>query len=255
VPDAPPILAEFAAPAEGAAALGDVVRRRAPVIFRAGDYEFLNAPPFRMTPDDIRRAVEEFEPTAVVDTHVPSIFNGKLASTRIVGLTPTPDYTQFGADVELDRWLHELFKGEPLACSVTFDRHTKKLKNLALVPNPRIPDAAIEAAFAAEEERRQHTPHGQAAMQDIHDRAAQAGARCNPDAAFTADHEGDALQEMHDTAVKHGAVCKTYPAPEPEKPKKPAKPQEAEEAPLSTPAPPPPSGRPASPPRTRPWPS
>jgi hypothetical protein len=237
VPDAPPILAEFAAPAEGAAALGDVVRRRAPVIFRAGDYEFLNAPPFRMTPDDIRRAVEEFEPTAVVDTHVPSIFNGKLASTRIVGLTPTPDYTQFGADVELDRWLHELFKGEPLACSVTFDRHTKKLKNLALVPNPRIPDAAIEAAFAAEEERRQHTPHGQAAMQDIHDRAAQAGARCNPDAAFTADHEGDALQEMHDTAVKHGAVCKTYPAPEPEKPKKPAKPQEAEEAPMSTPAP------------------
>jgi hypothetical protein len=242
VPDAaPPILAEFAAPAEGAAALGDVVRRRAPVIFRAGDYEFLNAPPFRMTPDDIRRAVEEFEPTGVVDTHVPSIFNGKLTSTRIVGLTPTPDYTQFGADVELDRWLHELFKGEPLACSVTFDRHTKKLKNLALVPNPRIPDAAIEAAFAAEEERRTRTPHGQAVLQDIHDRAAQAGARCNPDAAFTADHEGDALQEMHDTAVKHGAVCKTYTAPEPDR--KPPEPEKKEAA-MSAAASPPPAPAP-----------
>jgi hypothetical protein len=237
VPDAPPILAEFAAPAEGAAALGDVVRRRAPVVFRAGHYEFANAPPYRMTPEDIRAACEAFEPVPFVDTHVGSEFDRKLADGRVVRLLPAPDYTSFGAEIDVPRWFEELFKGEPVNCSATWDRTTKRLKNIALVPNPRIPDAVIEAAFAAEEERRQHTPHGQQAMQDIHDRAAQAGARCNPDAAFTADHEGDALQAVHDTAVEHGAVCKTYPAPEPEKPKKPTKPQEAEEAPMSTPAP------------------
>jgi hypothetical protein len=227
----PPILAEFAAPAEGAEVRGDVVRRKAPVIFRAGDYDFVGAPSYRMTPEDIRRAVETFEPVPVVDTHVPSHFTRKLTAARLVKLTPNADHTEFGGELELDRWCHDLFKGEPLACSVTFDRATKKVKNLALVPNPRIPDAAIEAAFAEEEARRQHTPHGQAAMQRMHDTAAEAGARCNPDAAFTADHEGDALQEMHDTAVRHGAVCKTY--PEPEKPKK--------EAPMSTPATPAPA--------------
>jgi hypothetical protein len=160
----PPILAEFAAPAEGAVARGDVVRRKAPVVFRAGDYEFQNAPAYRMTPAEIRHFCETFEPTGVVDTHVPSIFNGKLKATRIVGVTPNADFTEFGAELEMDRWLHELFKGEPLACSTTWDRDTKRLKNLALVPNPRIPDAVIEAAFAAEEERRHHTPHGQEAM-------------------------------------------------------------------------------------------
>jgi hypothetical protein len=222
----PPILAEFAAPAEGAEVKGDVVRRKAPVVFRAGDYEFQNAPPYRMTPEEIRAACEAFEPVSIVDTHVPSVFNGKLADARAVRLLPNERHTEFGAEVELPRWFDDLFKGEPVNCSATWDRVTKRLKNIALVPNPRVPDAVIEAAFAAEEERRQHTPHGQAALQRMHDTAAEAGARCNPDAAFTAGHEGDALQEMHDTVVKHGAVCKTY--PEPEKPKK--------EAPMSTPA-------------------
>jgi hypothetical protein len=225
----PPILADFAAPAEGAEVKGDVVRRRAPLIFEAGRYDFVGAPTYHMTPAEIRAAVEAFEPVPVVDTHVPSHFNRKMTGTRLVKLTPNADFTAFGGELEVDRWFDDLFKGEPLTCSATWDRQTKRLKNVALVPNPRIPDAVIEAAFAAEEERRQHTPHGQQAMQDIHDRAARAGARCNPDAAFTADHEGDALQEMHDTAVRHGAVCKTY--PEPEKPKK--------EAPMSTPAHPP----------------
>jgi hypothetical protein len=228
----PPILQDFAAFAEGADARGDVVRRLAPLIFQTGTYDFVGAPPYTMTPEDVRAACEGFEPAPVVDTHVPSVFNGKLPNTRLVKLIPNADYTEFGGELEMDRWLHDLFGGEPLKCSVTFDRATKRVKNLALVPNPRIPDAVIEAAFAAEEERRHHTPHGQAAMQRMHDTAAEAGARCNPDAAFTADHEGDALQEMHDTAVKHGAVCKTYPAPEPKK-----KPTEPEEAPMSTPAP------------------
>jgi hypothetical protein len=228
----PPILADFAAPAEGAVVKGDVVRRRAPLIFEAGRYDFVGAPTYHMTPAEIRAACEAFEPVPVVDTHVPSHFNRKMTGTRLVKLTPNADFTAFGGELELDRWFDDLFKGEPLTCSATWDRQTKRLKNVALVPNPRIPGAVIEAAFAAEEERRHHTPHGQEAMQDIHDRAARAGARCNPDAAFTADHDGDALQEMHDTAVKHGAVCRTYPAPEPKK-----KPTEPEEAPMSTPAP------------------
>jgi hypothetical protein len=150
----PAILAEFAAAATGAQVKGDVVLRKAPVVFRAGHYLFSDAPSYTMTAEDIRAACEEFEPVGIVDTHVPSIFNAKLGDAKATRLLPSEDFSQFGAEVEVPLWFHQLFGDEPIPVSANFDRETKRLTNIALVPNPRITDAALFAAFAAEDARR-----------------------------------------------------------------------------------------------------
>jgi hypothetical protein len=144
---APGVLVEFAA-APGPEA-GGWVTRRAPVIFRAGRYEFADAPPFEMTPEDIKAAAAGFEPVPLHDTHRSdgSIFHGKLG--ELVAAEPSADGAVFGGTVRVPKWLDDLFQGVALPLSATWDRATKRLRNVALVTNPRIDDARLEAAFAA----------------------------------------------------------------------------------------------------------
>jgi hypothetical protein len=149
---APGVLVEFAA-APGPES-GGWATRRAPVIFRAGRYEFADAPPFEMAPDDIKAAAQSFSPVPLYDTHrsETSIFHGKLG--ELAAVEPTPDGAALAGTLRVPRWLDQLFQGVALPLSATWDRATKRLKNVALLTNPRIADAAafeaqLEAAFAA----------------------------------------------------------------------------------------------------------
>jgi hypothetical protein len=143
----PGVLVEFAA-APGPES-GGWVTRRAPVIFRAGRYEFADAPPFEMTPADIKAAAAGFEPVPLWDQHnsETSVFHGKLG--ELAAVEPSPDGGHVAGTVRVPKWLDDLFKGVALPLSATWDRVTKRLKNVALLTNPRIADARLEAAFAA----------------------------------------------------------------------------------------------------------
>jgi hypothetical protein len=165
------------APADGARpdAAGDTVRRTAPVIFRInpdGDYTFARGAPFNLTPEDVLALCEDFRPVPLDDNHRPthladgspapaSYFAGKLG--KVVSLTPAADYSGFGGELEIPRWLHEMHAGEPLKLSARFDRESKRLRDVALTPNPRIGDAAafaerMHAEFAQDQARRMVPP-------------------------------------------------------------------------------------------------
>jgi hypothetical protein len=237
----PPVAVEFSAAPDGKEENGHVLRE-VPVIFRAGAYEFRDGPPFEMTPEEVMAFATDFSPVEIDDNHrprfdadgkplPPSIFKGKLG--RVTAVKPAADYTEFGGTVELPKWLHDLYRDQPLGLSARWDRATKKLIDVALTPTPRITDAVLFAAFAESEEAqkptkgRDKTPHGQKMMQFIHDHTAMHGAVCKGssqgkgtpdvgmsaetgDAPFTADHERDALQKIHDLTLGSGAACAIY---------------------------------------------
>jgi hypothetical protein len=235
--DVPPAVLEFSASTEAREENGHVLRE-VPVIFRAGAYEFKDGPPFEMTPEEVMAFATDFSPVEIDDNHrprfdadgkplPPSIFKGKLG--RVTAVKPAADYTEFGGTVELPKWLHDLYKDQPLGLSARWDRATKRLIDVALTPTPRITDAVLFAAFAESEEaqkgkERHVTPHGQKMMQFIHDHAAMHGAVCKgpgqgkgtPDvgmsgeAPFTADHERSTLQKVHDLVLGSGAACAVY---------------------------------------------
>jgi hypothetical protein len=211
---------EFATDSEGQVD-GDHVIRTAKVIFRAGPYDFPadKGGPFEMSPEDVMAFCQDFQPVELEDTHVPSIFNGKLG--HFIEPLPAADFSEFGGKVRIPGWLHKLFPGQPIPLSAKWDRSTKTMKKLALVPNPRIDNAAMFAAFAAAEETTDtgmhKTPHGQKMVQYIHDLTAHGGATCSPDhspgmkeASFHADHEASTIQKIHDMTLGSGAACALY---------------------------------------------
>jgi hypothetical protein len=208
---------------------GDFVEREVPVLFRAGDYEFPDQPPFSMTADDIKAAVAAFSPVPIEDNHRPDVVDGKHRPSvlkgklgRVEALVPSADFGTVGAKLKVSKWLHNLYRGQPIGCSCTWDRLTKKLKDVSLTYTPRITEAVLFAAFAADEAAQeagaQHsTPHGQKLLQFIHDHAAMAGARCSPgdaamsaDVPFTADQEASTIQKVHDLTLGSGAQCAIY---------------------------------------------
>jgi hypothetical protein len=211
---------EFATDSEGQADGAHVIRT-AKVIFRAAPYDFPadKGGPFEMTPEEVMAFCRDFQPVELEDTHVPSIFNGKLG--HFIEPLPAADFSEFGGKVRIPAWLHKLFPGQPIPLSAKWDRSTKTMKKLALVPNPRIDDAAMFAAFAAAEETTDtgmhKSPHGQKMVQYIHDLTAHGGARCSPDhspgvkeASFHADHEASTVQKIHDMTLGSGAACALY---------------------------------------------
>jgi hypothetical protein len=182
---------------------GGMVERTADLIFRAGTYPF--APEaggdFEMTPDDIYAFCRDVEGRDVIceleDTHAPSIFNGKLG--RLVKVIPSPDYSSFGGIVHVPQWFDALFPGQPIKLSANWKRDPANprkplfLNKVAVVPNPRISDAAMMSALFAAEGRADHARHLERRNMDstslfsspkkllhfIHDHCAAAGARCN----------------------------------------------------------------------------
>jgi hypothetical protein len=186
----PAAVAGFAAvgfsTAPAGTAQGDYVLRDVPILMRTGDYEFDKQGVFSFTPEDVLGACKTFKaPVPLKNTHKESgsVFDG-IDLGSVVELRPATDTLDtLGGTARIPVWLDTAYKDQPLQCSANFDWHTKRLTHVALVTNPRIPDAALFAAFAADTvakaKGKQSTPHGMQAMQDLHDMAARSGAMCS----------------------------------------------------------------------------
>ncbi len=131
------------------------VTRQADVIFKAGTYPFPaeQGGPFTMTPAEIKSFCAGFsKPIELEDTHHPSVFNKKLG--HLVAVQSHADDAGFSGHIRIPKWLDDLFPNQPIPISPRWNRKTKQLTKLAIVPNPRITDAAmtperVGAAFAA----------------------------------------------------------------------------------------------------------
>jgi hypothetical protein len=129
---------------------GDFVTRTAPVVFRAGRHPF---PPeeggdFEFTRDDLQRFVTSFkDPVEIECGHANTIFDGRLG--QLIAVKASADGASFSGEFRIPKWFDSLFKGQPLPLSARWDRATKKMKKVAVTPNPRITDAAMQAAHAA----------------------------------------------------------------------------------------------------------
>jgi len=191
----------------------DYVLRRGK-LFEAGEYPDKG---YSMTPAELINAVERFTSCPLDLEHVPTVLDGQLGEVYSIE-TDDDGRTLFGT-VAVPTWLDTVLGGA-VKVSCTWDRDSKELARLALVKAPRVADAAIMAAFSAAQEEadfatpRHDTYHGQAALQTVHDMAAQNGAVCDPTRAgrgvaplFAAAHEARAMQMIHDHAVSHGAMC------------------------------------------------
>jgi hypothetical protein len=226
-------------------AQGDYVLRDVPILMRTGDYEFDKQGTFSFTPEDVLGACKTFKaPVPLKNTHKESgsVFDG-IDLGSVVELRPASDTLDvLGGTARIPVWLDTAYKDQPLQCSANFDWHTKRLTHVALVTNPRIPDAALFAAFAADTvakaKGKQSTPHGTQAMQDLHDTAARSGAMCSGKGAefgsssvagsppptgyppggepataeFTSADERDTFQQVHDLTQGGGAKCNLFTA-------------------------------------------
>lgn len=117
------------------------------LIFRAGQYSDKG---FEMTPEELLTAANEFEPVPLDVEHIPSIFDSKLGS--LLAVEPSDDGWELYGVAKIPKWLNDIHgENEPIKVSCTWQRDTKKLNRLALVRNPRVGDAALMAAFTANE--------------------------------------------------------------------------------------------------------
>lgn len=202
-------------------------------IFESGSYPDKK---FEMTSEELLDAIADFQPVEVDLEHMPTILDGKLGKLEAVAIGAN------GKDligtVRLPKWLDTQLGEAERKVSATWDRATKKLLKLALVRNPRVKDAALMAAFMANElsdslegstqeeatkaiqevleEKFGKTYHGIGFMQDIHDMCARSGAVCMESAdkfaeeqalGFVSSSEAGAIQKIHDTALRGGAKC------------------------------------------------
>lgn len=222
------------------AALGDLVLRDAPVIFKCGDYPDKD---FSLTPNEAKTIVladfnSRREPVHLRPSHTKNPLDGKIG--RIASLGVKDDGVLFGK-VAIPRWLDEAFKGQPIPLSAGFDRATKKLTHVALVDSPRVDGARIDAAFQEhrktvaqreteifktlaevkfdDDDGDMHcTPHGQRRLQHIHDLAASWGALCKQGEQketsnitlgkpyFGSDEDKKTLEAIFTSAPEHGAL-------------------------------------------------
>lgn len=189
------------------------------LIFRAGQYADKN---FEMSPEELLAAANEFEPVPLDVEHMPSIFDSKLGS--LLAVEPSADGWELYGVAKIPKWLNDLHGGEfPLKVSCTWTRDSKKLSKLALVKNPRVGDAALMAAFTANELESSSTEDhfkntvlnflswvkdnnitkentfdgyerespGQSTLQTIHDICAAAGAICDPNNVETEEDDDE----------------------------------------------------------------
>lgn len=201
-------------------------------IFEAGQYKDKN---FEISSEELCEAIVNFQPVELDVEHMPSIFDGKLGTLQAVALAE--DGKSLIGTVKFPKWLDSVLSTVEKKVSATWDRTTKMLTKLALVRNPRVKDAAIYAAFMAnefadelegttqtefaevmseliEEHFGKKTWDGLAMMQGIHDMAARCGAICKEsnDGSFTevgflAESEAKVMQQIHDASARGGAKC------------------------------------------------
>jgi hypothetical protein len=203
-------------------------------IFEAGTYPDKQ---FEISPEELCEAIADFKPVDLDLEHMPTILDGKLGKLEAVALGS--DGWSLVGTVRLPKWLDKQLGDAERKVSATWDRISKKLTKLALVRNPRVKDAAIYAAFMAnefvdkvegstetelantiqqyiEEHFSKKTWDGMSIMQGIHDTAARSGAVCYEskakyneakEAGFVSESEAKSIQTIHDTSIKGGAMC------------------------------------------------
>lgn len=206
-------------------------------IFEAGQYKDKK---FEITPEELCEAIADFKPVDLDLEHMPTILDGKLGKLEAVALGA--DGWSLIGTVKLPKWLDEQLGDADRKVSATWDRVTKKLNKLALVRNPRVKDAAVMAAFMANEfsdtlegvseaemsntietliekhisEFASKTWDGRSLFQSMHDMAGRSGAICveteekfneAKEAGFVSAAEAKSIQQIHDTALRGGAKC------------------------------------------------
>jgi len=214
------------------------------LLFEAGDYA---DKAFTLSPEEQWAAVESFAPVWGNIEHT-DFLKGRACEVRSIRLDEGDSHTLRG-EVAVPLWLDENLGDEERRLSCEWDRDAKTLLGIGLVVHPRLPDAALMAAFTAYAEThlipppshgaqtplvsggisppfdtpgvfagtRHDTPIGQAAIQELHDTAVRAGAVCRRPSSGRANmasaHESKAVQAIHDTAMQHGAVCASVTQP------------------------------------------
>lgn len=139
--------------------VGGYVLRKAPVIFRTGNYPDKN---FSMTPEELESAARKFNQSADIKTalidleHIPTVLDGKLGALAGAGVSPNREIL-FGTTA-VPAWLDSILGPDERKISVTFDRATKTIKGIALVRSPRIEDAHLVAAFSAAPPEQKKSP-------------------------------------------------------------------------------------------------
>lgn len=126
--------------------LGPVVIKKGK-IFEANNYPDKK---YGMTPEELLKAAKDFQPVGMNDSHnSSSLLNGKWGKLRSIKVADNG--WDLEGEVAVPAWLDKAMNGEPIKVSAEWNRDTKKLEKLAYVSNPRVPDAAIYAAFMQDE--------------------------------------------------------------------------------------------------------
>lgn len=118
-------------------------------LFEAGDYPDKD---YSMTPDELATAAAAFAPgDAPVDIeHMDTVLSNRLG--EVVSVESTDDGKELRGIVALPKWLDVALGSSARKVSATWNRATKRLEGLALVLSPRVSDAALMAAFTAQQE-------------------------------------------------------------------------------------------------------
>lgn len=122
-------------------------------IFEAGNYPDKN---YSMTAEELAAAATAFTGAKVDYSHVPGPLDGKLG--EVTALEVAENGTDLIGTVKMPKWLDTALGATARKVSCTWNKATKTLEKLALVNNPRIPDAVLVSAFAAFEARASKTP-------------------------------------------------------------------------------------------------
>lgn len=170
------------------------------LIFRAGEYKDKN---FTMTPEELIEAEAAFQPVPIDVEHIHNlgVLNGKLGTLEAV--TTSDDGYELYGTAKIPVWLDDL-AGDALKVSCTWGRDNKQLAKLAIVQNPRVSDAALFAAFTANEIEE----HPEATAQTVKEFFSWVVENETTTFANKKTWDGKSvIQGVHDMLARSGAVC------------------------------------------------
>jgi hypothetical protein len=133
----------------GATENGFVLRKGK--VFEAAEYA---DKAFAITPEELAAAAAAFTPVPNNIEHGGSVLDGHLGELRSVEVRGKD---LFGT-IAIPQWLHETIGEKPIKVSLEWARKTKRIVGNALVLNPRVPDAALMAAFSSAQETPETLP-------------------------------------------------------------------------------------------------
>ena len=151
---------------------GETVVRRGK-IFEVGDYPDKD---FSLTLAEAQEAIRNFQPVPVDLEHMPTVLSGKLGQLKSIEMDSNGK--DIWGEVALPAWLNSAIGEAKLKVSSTWNKLEKTMAGLALVRNPRVPDAVLMSAFAEFVGKRNNTGD-QELIQTMHDSAIKLGAACD----------------------------------------------------------------------------